>query len=100
VSENIQVFWVPPEVETYVPVTDKNIEEMAFKVVVVKNNQQADQIVSLIHKSDQEVDSKRIRVKITTGDKFYDFDSNGIGVSSEGLSVAIDLKRLKTVLCE
>jgi hypothetical protein len=97
---NIRVFWVPPEVETYVPVTDGNIEEMAFKVVIVKNSHQADQITSLIHKSEQEADSKRIRVKIVTGDKFYNFDSNGLGVSSEGQSVAIDLKRLKIVLCE
>lgn len=99
-SENIRVFWVPPAIETYVPVTDRNIEEMAFKVVIVKNSQQADQIISLIHRSDQEANSKRIRVKITSGDKFYNFDSSGLGVSSEGQSVTIDLERLKTVLCE
>ena len=99
-SENIRVFWIPPEVETYVPVTAENIEEMAFKVVIVKNDHQVDQITSLIHKSDQEANSKRIRIKITTGDKFYNFDSNGVGVSSEGQPVAIDLERLKTALCE
>ena len=99
-SENIRVFWIPPQVETYVPVTARNIEEMAFKVVIVKNDHQADQITSLIHKSDQEANSKGIRVKISIGNEFYNFDSNGLGVSSEGQSVAIDLERLKTVLCE
>ena len=99
-SKNFEVFWVPPQVETYVPVTAENIEQRAFKIVTIKNERQADEIVSLIRNSDQAVDSARIRVKISTDDKFYNFDSNGIGVSSAGEAVQIDLKKLKMVLCE
>lgn len=99
-SENMQVFWIPPRVETYIPVTGENIEDMAFKVIIVKNEHQIDQVRSLIHRSDQSADVKRIRVKIITADKSYNFDANGLGVSSEGQPVNIDLKRLKIVLCD
>lgn len=100
VSTDVEVFWIPPEVETYVPVTPENIEKMAFKIVWVKNEKQAEEVVGLIQTSNQAVDSKRIRVKISTGDKYYTFDSDGIGVSSAGEAVRIDLKRLKLVQCE
>jgi hypothetical protein len=100
VSKNVRVFWIPPEVETYTAVTAENIEEVAFKIVHIKNERQANEIVGLIQESKQVVDSKRIRVKISAGGKFYNFDSNGVGVSSTGEAVRIDLKSLKLVLCE
>ena len=99
-SKDVVVFWIPPEVETYVPVTPENIEEVAFKIVHIKNQKQADKIIDLIEKSDQSVDSKRIRAKIVTDDRFYNFDSKGTGISSTGQAVKIDLKNLKLVLCE
>lgn len=98
--KNFEVFWVPPQVETYTPVTAENIEKMAFKIVTIKNERQADEIVGLIHKSDQAANSTRIRVKISTDEQFYNFDSNGVGVSSAGEAVGIDLKKLKMALCE
>jgi len=54
----------------------------------------------VIQKSNERVDSNRIRVKIVIEGNFYNFDSNGIGVSSAGEAFKIDLKRLKLVLCE
>ena len=99
-TKNVIVFWIPPEIETYVPVTAKDVEKRAFKIVQVKNEAQADEILKLIQKSDQEVNPNRIRVRISTGDKFYDFDSNGTGISSVREAVRIDLKKLKLVLCE
>ena len=100
VSKNVKVYWIPPEVETYGPVTAENIEKMAFKIVDVKNENQANEITGLVHKSNERVDSNRIRVKIVIEGNFYNFDSNGIGVSSAGEAFKIDLKRLKLVLCE
>jgi hypothetical protein len=100
VSKTVQVYWIPPEVETYTPVTPDTIEKMAFKIVQLKNERQADKTISLVQKSNQKADLKRIRVKITTADKSYNFDSNGMGISSTGEGVSVDLQRLKQVLCE
>ena len=99
-AKDVIVFWIPPEIETCIPVNAEDVERRAFKVVQVKNEAQADRILKLIQKSDQEVNPNRIRIRISTGDKFYDFDSNGIGISSVRESVRIDLKKLKLVLCE
>ena len=99
-ARNVDVFWIPPEIESYIPVTDENIEEMAFKIVHIKNEKQAGEVMNLIHKSDRVVDRKRIRVKVSTDGRSYYFDSNGIGASSVGKNVDIDLRKLKAVLCE
>jgi hypothetical protein len=96
----VEVFWIPPAVEFDTPVTPENIEEEAFKIVLIRYEVQADQTIGLIKKSGQKVDSKRIRVKIKTDAKFYNFDSNGTGVSSTGDVVQVDLKKLRSVLCE
>lgn len=100
VSEKVVVFWIPPGIETYLPVTAENIEQQAFKIVTVRNEKQADQVLSLIQKSNQRLESGRIRIKISTDTKFYNFDANGIGVSSRGEAVRIDIKKVKEVLCE
>lgn len=100
VSNNVVVFWIPPQVETYIPVTSENIEEMAFKIVTIKNERQADEVLRLVQESNKTVDSKRIRIKISADGRFYDFDANGIGVSSKGKTVKIDIQKLKQVLCE
>jgi putative lipoic acid-binding regulatory protein len=98
--EKVVVFWIPSQVETYAPVTPENIERMAFKVVSVKNERQADQVVSLIERTNQKLDANRIRIKISTEQNFYNFDANGIGISSNGEQVKIDIQKLKQVLCE
>lgn len=100
VAKKVVVFWIPPKVDTYVPVTAENIEQRAFKVVSIKNEQQADQLLSLVQKSTQQLDSMRIRIKISTDHGAYDFDFNGVGVSSSGEAVKIDIQKLKDVLCE
>jgi hypothetical protein len=100
VSKNVKVYWIPPEVETYTPVTAENIEKVASKIVDIKNENQANESIGLIQESNERVDSNRIRVKIVIEGNFYNFDSNGIGVSSAGEAFKIDLKRLKLVLCE
>jgi len=100
VSNQVVVFWIPPQVETYVPVTMENIEQMAFKIVSIRNERQADQVLGLIQKSKQGLDSKKLRIKISTDRGFYGFDANGIGVSSKGEAVKIDIQKLKHVLCE
>ncbi|HUJ31273.1 MAG TPA: hypothetical protein VLY23_08340 [Candidatus Acidoferrum sp.] len=96
----VEVFWIPWTVETYAPVTPENIEKEALKIIRIRDEEQTDHVLGLIMKSDQKVDSKRIRVKIKTESKFYNFDSDGIGVSSIGEAVKIDLKKLKSALCE
>lgn len=100
VSSKVVVFWVPPEIETYLPVTAENIEQWAFKIVTIKNEKQAKQVLSLIQKSNQSLDSKKIRIKISTDREFYNFDAKGVGVSSKGEAVKIDIQKLKQVLCE
>jgi hypothetical protein len=100
VSKTVDVFWIPPDVETYTPVTASNIEEAAFKIVRVRDKHQREEVIGLTRKSERVTDSKRIRVKISYDDKFYNFDSDGVGVSSQGERVQIDLKKLKAVLCE
>ena len=100
VPKNVKVFWIPPLVETYVPVTMENIEQMAFKVVSIKNERQADQVLSLIQRSNQGLGSKKIRIEISTEHGSYNFDASGIGVSSTGEAVKIDIQKLKQVLCE
>jgi len=98
--EKVVAFWIPSQVETYAPVTAENIEQMAFKIVSVKNERQADQVVSLIERTDQKLDANRIRIKISTEQNYYNFDANGIGISSNGEHVKIDIQKLKQVLCE
>jgi len=99
-SKNLVVFWVPPEIETYTPVTAENIEQRAFKIITIRNEEQADQVLSLIQKSNQRLESGRIRIKISADTGFYNFDANGIGVSSRGEAVKIDIPKLREVLCK
>jgi hypothetical protein len=96
----VEVFWIPWTVETYTPVTPENIEKEALKIIRIRDEAQTDHVLGLVMKSDRTVDSKRIRVKIKIETKFYNFDSDGIGVSSTGESVKVDLKKLKSALCE
>jgi putative lipoic acid-binding regulatory protein len=98
--EKVVAFWIPSQVEMYAPVTAENIEQMAFKIVSVKNERQADQVVKLIERTDQKLDAYRIRIKISTGQNYYNFDANGIGISSNREQVKIDIQKLKQVLCE
>jgi hypothetical protein len=98
--EKVVAFWIPSQVETYAPVTPENIERMAFKVVSVKNERQADQVITLIERTNQKLDANRIRIKISTEQNSYNFDANGIGISSNGEQVKIDIQKLKQVLCE
>src|SRR5437762_694380 len=80
VPKKMEVFWIPPEVETYIPVTADNIEGEAFKLVQIKNEKQAREVIDLIRVSNQSADPKRIRVKIVVDQKSYNFDSNGLGI--------------------
>jgi hypothetical protein len=98
VIAKVVVYEIPAGVETYVPVTRDDIEERAFKVVSLKNDKQASEAIALIHETHEAFDPKRIRVKIVKGDESYVFDANGIGVSSSGKSVAIDISQLTVVL--
>ena len=98
-SAKVIVFWVPLEIETYLPVTAKNIEQRAFKIVAIRNERQAGQVISLIRRSNQRIEAGRIRIKISTDTEFYNFDAEGIGVSSKGEAVKIDIQKLKQVLC-
>ena len=100
VSTSVDVWWIPPDVETYVPITADNIEKKAFKIVHVQEEHQAKEVIGLIQRSERAADSVRIRIKISFDDKSYSFDSDGTGVSSKGERVQIDLKKLKAVLCE
>ena len=43
VSRTVDVFWIPPDVETYVPVTPANIEEAAFKIVHIQDRHQREE---------------------------------------------------------
>lgn len=94
----VVVFEIPPEVETYVPVTPADIEERAFKVVYLKNERQADEAVALIREGNEALDPEMIRFKIIRNDESYVFDNKGIGISSKGKAVKIDLKGLTAVL--
>jgi hypothetical protein len=100
VIAEVAVFWIPSQIEFYAPVTADNIEQSAFKIVSVKNERQAQQVVSLIEITNQKLNAYRIRVKISTKQNFYNFDANGIGISSKGEQVKIDVQKLKQVLCE
>jgi len=100
VSKAVDVFWIPPGVETYAPVTASNIEEEAFKIVHIRDRHQREEVIDLIRNSERATDAKRIRIKVSYEDKSYNFDSDGIGISSQGERVQIDLKRFKAVLCE
>ncbi len=100
VLNKVVVFWIPPEVQTYVPVTGENIEQRAFKIVSIKNERQADQVLSLIQRSSQSLDSNEIRIKIVNNDIFYICDKHGVGISSTHEAVKIDIPKLKQVLCE
>jgi len=99
-SNQVVVFWIPPQIETYVPVTTENIEAMAFKTVSIRNERQTDQVLGLIQKSKQGLNSKKLRIKISTDRGFYNFDADGIGLSSKGEAVETDIQKLKQALCE
>jgi hypothetical protein len=100
VSTSVDVWWIPPDVETYVPITADNIEKRAFKFVHVQDNHQAEEVIGLIQRSERAAVLGRIRAKISFDDKSYNFDSDGIGISSKGERVQIDLRTLKAALCE
>ncbi len=95
---SMKIFWIPPEVETYIAITADNIEEQAFKIVDIRDSGQAAEILALIKKSNQTIVAKKIRIKVSTEKKSYVFDSNGIGVSSSGEPVQIDLSKLRMVI--
>jgi hypothetical protein len=98
---SMKIFWIPPEVETYIAMTADNIEAQAFKIVDIRDSGQAGDILALIKKSKQTIDGKRVRIKLSVENKSatsYIFDSNGIGVSSSGEAVQIDLNKLRMAI--
>ena len=100
VSTPVDVWWIPPQVETYNAIPPDNIEKSAFKIVHVQDDEQAEEVVALVQRSNRVTDKARIRVKISFGNKSYNFDSDGIGVSPNGERVQINLKKLQAVLCK
>jgi hypothetical protein len=98
VSAKVIVFEIPSGIETYVPVTGNDIEERAFKVVSLRNEKQASEAIALIRETHDVADPKKIRLKIVAGNEFYVFDARGVGVSSSGKQVKIDIAQLEVVL--
>jgi len=78
-EDRMKIYFIPFNVQTYVPVTMNNIEEKAFHVFEITNNSKL--AIKLIRMLDQDnygiLDDKMIRLKLQNRDKIYYVDSKG-----------------------
>ena len=79
----ITVYFLPFEIETYVPVTADTVECDAHEVWQIKDSQQSARLLGLLRNDDSRVDPKRIRAKIVSPGKTFLVDSAGVATDGE-----------------
>lgn len=76
---HMKINYIPFEVQTYVPVTIKDIENRAFyKFEVAENSELSIKLINILHNDNPGTfDYKMVRLKVQKGNKIYYVDSKG-----------------------
>lgn len=97
----MKIYYVPFNVETYVPVTINNIEDMAFYKFEVHNNSElAIKLINLLEQNGHnDFDDKRVRLKVINNGKTYYVDSN-CNIKVSGVVSKCNIKDIELILNE
>jgi hypothetical protein len=81
---DVEIFYIPIGVETYVPITENNIESSAIRFGNAKESERALERIRIILEtaSDGEFDDEMLRAKITLPNKEVIYIDNRGGISS------------------
>jgi|ERR1700674_3726042 len=86
------VYFVPFEVETYVPITRATITSLAWEKWTISSKSETSRLISLLNQGDKgNFDENKVRCLVLSGDQTHFIDSNGVVVQEQArVSVRID----------
>ena len=93
-SDVVTVYFVPFEVETYVPITPSTIRASAWEKWTIRAESRISQLLDLLDHGDKaQFDEKRVRGEVIVKNHTYFVDANGVVVRNK-LAVRIDKAQL------
>ena len=85
------VYFVPFEIETYVPITQETITAEAWEKWTISSKTQRSRLFAILNQGGQgKFDEKRVRVMVRAGKQTYFIDSDGVVLRKGKLNVRID----------
>ena len=97
-SEVTNVYFVPFDVETYVPITRESIECMAHEQWTFSRAEQSSRLVKFLERGDSaQFDETRVRVKVVAPSATLFIDAEGVAQRQDA-TAKIDRKRFRELL--
>ena len=85
------VYFVPFEIETYVPITQATIISQAWEKWTISSKSQTSSLIALLNHGDEETfDENRVRGLILSGNQTFFVDANGVASTKGKLGIRID----------
>ena len=85
------VYFVPFEIETYVPITQATIISQAWEKWTISSKSQTSSLIALLNHGDEETfDDNRVRGLILSGNQTFFVDANGVASTKGKLGIRID----------
>jgi hypothetical protein len=85
------VYFVPLEIETYVPITRATVISQAWEKWTISSKSQTSSLIALLNHGDEETfDENRVRVLILSGNQTFFIDANGVASTKGKLGIGID----------
>jgi len=88
------VYFVPFEIETYVPITQATIISEAWEKWTISSKSKTSSLIALLNHGDEETfDENRVRGLILSGNQTFFIDANGVASTNGKLGLRIDKAR-------
>jgi len=85
------VYFVPFEIETYVPITKATIISQAWEKWTISSESQTSSLIALLNHGDERTfDENRVRGLILSGNQTFFVDANGVASTKGKLGIRID----------
>jgi hypothetical protein len=85
------VYFVPFEIETYVPITQATIISQAWEKWTISSKSQTSSLIALLNHGDEETfDENRVRGLILSGNQTFFVDANGVASTKGKPGIRID----------
>jgi hypothetical protein len=85
------VYFVPFEIETYVPITRATIISEAWEKWTISSKSKTSSLIALLNHGDEEAfDENRVRGLILSGNQTFFVDTNGVASTTGKLGIRID----------
>ena len=90
-AEVTTVYFIPFEVETYIPVTRATIISQAWEQWTISSKSQTASLIALLNHGDEETfDEFRVRGLVLSGNQTFCIDTNGVASTKGKLGIRID----------